>query len=99
MAQLVDKLPNLKPAACCRDGGGQHAGIRESEGPTLKTLAPNGDARRHAKSGLNLRFSGGGTGTYNIMQLIPGITDVQAGSYVFMDMQFRRSAASARRRA
>ena len=33
-------------------------------------------------------FSGGGTGTYNIMHLVPGFTDVQVGSYLFMDMQY-----------
>lgn len=33
-------------------------------------------------------FSEGGTGTYNIMPNVPGFTDVQAGSYVFMDAQY-----------
>ena len=33
-------------------------------------------------------FSGGGTGTYNIMHLVPGFTDVQVGSYIFMDCQY-----------
>ncbi len=41
------------------------------------------------QSGLNTEiFSGGGTGTYNIYHLVPGFTDVQAGSYIFMDMQY-----------
>ena len=41
------------------------------------------------KSGLNTEiFSGGGTGTYNIMHAVPGFTDVQVGSYLFMDMQY-----------
>ena len=40
-------------------------------------------------SGLNTEiFSGGGTGTYNIMTKVPGYTDVQVGSYVFMDAQY-----------
>ena len=40
-------------------------------------------------SGLNMEiFSGGGTGTYNIMTKVPGFTDVQVGSYVFMDAQY-----------
>ena len=39
--------------------------------------------------GLNVEiFSGGGTGTYNIMTKVPGYTDVQVGSYVFMDAQY-----------
>ena len=41
------------------------------------------------KAGLNLEiFSGGGTGTYNIMTAVPGITDLQVGSYLFMDCQY-----------
>ena len=39
------------------------------------------------KSGLNTEiFSGGGTGTYNLMHHVPGFTDVQVGSYLFMDV-------------
>ena len=41
------------------------------------------------EAGLNTEiFSGGGTGTYNIQHQMPGFTDVQVGSYVFMDMQY-----------
>lgn len=40
-------------------------------------------------SGLNLEiFSGAGTGTYDMMDGIPGFTDVQVGSYLFMDCQY-----------
>ena len=40
-------------------------------------------------SGLNLEiFSGGGTGTYDIMTAVKGFTDVQVGSYIFMDCQY-----------
>lgn len=34
-------------------------------------------------------LSGGGTGTYAITGQIPGITEVQAGSYLFMDTRYR----------
>ncbi|HJN49151.1 MAG: DSD1 family PLP-dependent enzyme [Pseudomonadales bacterium] len=34
-------------------------------------------------------FSGGGTGTYDIEPEIGGITDLQAGSYLFMDVEYR----------
>ena len=41
------------------------------------------------RSGLNTEiFSGGGTGTYNIDHETPGVTDLQVGSYVFMDAQY-----------
>lgn len=33
-------------------------------------------------------FSGAGTGTYNMMGEVPGFTDVQVGSYLFMDTQY-----------
>ena len=42
-----------------------------------------------ARAGLSTEiFSGGGTGTYNIMTRVPGFTDLQVGSYVFMDAQY-----------
>jgi D-serine deaminase-like pyridoxal phosphate-dependent protein len=44
-----------------------------------------------AKSGLEAPIlSGGSTGTYNIDSAIPGITELQVGSYVFMDVGYRR---------
>lgn len=33
--------------------------------------------------------SGGGTGTYNISSTVPGVDEIQAGSYVFMDTKYR----------
>jgi len=35
-------------------------------------------------------MSGGGTGTYNITGQFPGMTEVQAGSYIFMDSHYRK---------
>jgi D-serine deaminase-like pyridoxal phosphate-dependent protein len=44
-----------------------------------------------AKHGLATTIlSGGSTGTYNIDSLIPGVTELQVGSYVFMDLDYRR---------
>ena len=38
------------------------------------------------KAGLNVKVvSAGGTGTYNITGAVKGITDLQCGSYIFMD--------------
>jgi D-serine deaminase-like pyridoxal phosphate-dependent protein len=34
-------------------------------------------------------FTGGGTGTYNIDSELEGVTDLQVGSYPFMDVQYR----------
>ncbi len=42
------------------------------------------------KAGFDVPIlSGGGTGTYNIDSEIDGITDVQVGSYLFMDVNYR----------
>ncbi|MGQ9683899.1 MAG: DSD1 family PLP-dependent enzyme [Anaerolineae bacterium] len=41
------------------------------------------------REGLHLEvISGGGTGTYDIAGAYPGVTEVQAGSYVFMDRTY-----------
>jgi 3-hydroxy-D-aspartate aldolase len=44
-----------------------------------------------AKAGLKVTtLSGGSTGTYNIDGAIEGVTELQAGSYMFMDVDYRR---------
>jgi len=92
LAQLVDTLPNLKLRGILSyDGGVQHAkGFENRKERALQTIGPNVETfEMMKKAGLNMEiFSGGGTGTYNIMHLTPGFTDVQVGSYLFMDMQY-----------
>src|SRR6185436_7043378 len=92
LAQLIDKLPNLKLRGMLSyDGGVQHAkGFAARKERALKAIEPNATTfEAMKKSGLNTEiFSGGGTGTYNIMHAVPGFTDVQVGSYLFMDMQY-----------
>jgi D-serine deaminase-like pyridoxal phosphate-dependent protein len=73
------------------DGGAQH--ITGYKARRDQSLARYENAvktyERMKASGLNMEiFSGGGTGTYDIMTAVPGFTDVQAGSYVFMDAQY-----------
>jgi D-serine deaminase-like pyridoxal phosphate-dependent protein len=92
LARQVDKLPNLKLRGIISyDGGAQHIkGFKKRAEDTLTRFQPSVetfDAMR--RSGLNAEiFSGGGTGTYNIMPRVAGFTDVQAGSYIFMDCQY-----------
>ena len=92
LAKLIDTLPNLKLRGLLSyDGGAQHiTGFATRKERTLRNIEENArtyDAMK--KAGLNTEiFSGGGTGTYNIQHLVPGFTDVQVGSYVFMDMQY-----------
>jgi 3-hydroxy-D-aspartate aldolase len=92
LAQLIDRLPNLKLRGLLSyDGSVQHAkGFAARKERALKAIEPNTKIfATLKKSGLNMEiFSGGGTGTYNIMHLVPGFTDVQVGSYIFMDMQY-----------
>lgn len=92
LAQLVDKQPSLKLRGMLSyDGGAQHiTGFAARKERTLKNIEENARTYEKMKQiGLNTEiFSGGGTGTYNIYHLVPGFTDVQAGSYIFMDMQY-----------
>jgi D-serine deaminase-like pyridoxal phosphate-dependent protein len=92
LARAVDSLPNLTLRGLISyDGAAQHVkGFAARREQTLKKFAPSLDTFERMKaSGLNTEiFSGGGTGTYNIMATVPGVTDVQVGSYIFMDGQY-----------
>jgi D-serine deaminase-like pyridoxal phosphate-dependent protein len=92
LAQLVDTLPHLKLRGLISyDGGAQHIkGFATRRQQTLARYEPSVDTfNRMKKAGLNTEmFSGGGTGTYNVMHEAPGVTDVQVGSYIFMDCQY-----------
>ena len=92
LAQLVDQLPGLRlQGMLCYDGGSQHVkGFDTRRARTLERLVPATETYDLMKrSGLNTGiFSGGGTGTYNIDHETRGLTDIQVGSYVFMDAQY-----------
>ena len=92
LAQLVDRLPSLRlRGMLCYDGGSQHVtGFEKRESQTLERLVPAAETfEQFQRAGLSTEiFSGGGTGTYNIDHQTPGLTDVQVGSYVFMDAQY-----------
>jgi 3-hydroxy-D-aspartate aldolase len=92
LAKVIDRLPNLKMRGMLSyDGGAQHVnGFAARKERALKGLEENVKTFEMLKSaGLNTEiFSGGGTGTFSVQHLTPGITDVQVGSYIFMDMQY-----------
>jgi D-serine deaminase-like pyridoxal phosphate-dependent protein len=92
LAKVVDKLPNLKLRGMLSyDGGAQHVkGFAARKERALKGLEENvATFEMMKRAGLNMEiFSGGGTGTYSVQHLTPGFTDVQVGSYLFMDMQY-----------
>lgn len=92
LAQMIDKMPNLKFCGILAyDGAVQHVdGFKKRKEQALRTFEPVVKTYDMMKAaGLNMEiFSGGGTGTYDIMIEVPGFTDVQVGSYVFMDRQY-----------
>lgn len=92
LARLVDNLPGLRlKGVLCYDGGGQHInGFAKRRARSIEMMGPASEMVALMKrSGLNTEiFSGGGTGTYNVLHETPGFTDVQCGSYIFMDSQY-----------
>jgi D-serine deaminase-like pyridoxal phosphate-dependent protein len=92
LAQLVDQLPGLRfRGMLCYDAAAQHVvGFETRKAETLERMVQATDTfDLMRQSGLNTEiFSGGGTGTYNVDHETRGMTDVQVGSYVFMDAQY-----------
>jgi len=92
LAQLIDQLPGLRlRGLLCYDGGSQHVkGFSARRLQTLeRLLAATETFDLFNKNGLSTEiFSGGGTGSYNIDHETRGLTDIQVGSYVFMDAQY-----------
>lgn len=92
LAQLIDQLPGLNLVGMlCYDAAAQHVvGFETRKAQTLERMTAATDTfELMQRSGLNTEiFSGGGTGTYNIDHDTKGMTDVQVGSYVFMDAQY-----------
>ena len=92
LAQLIDRLPGLRlRGLLCYDGGSQHMkGFTARRLQTLeRLLAATETFDLFNRNGLITEiFSGGGTGSYNIDHETRGLTDIQVGSYVFMDAQY-----------
>ena len=94
LAQAVHGAPGLVLQGVCGYEGHLQA-VPDLEERTTRAreamakVTDTADAMRAA--GLPAEIvSAGGTGTYNITGDYPGITEVQAGSYVFMDAAYRR---------
>ncbi len=94
LARLVDKLAGLKlrgvmgyegHVVAVDDRDQREEGCRKSMGILI-------EARDRIKnSGLPVEIvSAGGTGTYNVSGTYPGVTEVQAGSYVMMDAKYAK---------
>jgi len=92
LARKVFKLPGLRFSGVMGYEG--HAvGIKdfnersEVARKSMKLLTETADVIRDG--GIEVRIvSGGGTGTYNISGVYPGVTEIQAGSYILMDVSY-----------
>jgi D-serine deaminase-like pyridoxal phosphate-dependent protein len=67
-------------------------GFEARERTSREAMAKAVDTRdRFLKAGLPAEIlSGGSTGTYNIDSSIKGVSELQVGSFVFMDVDYRR---------
>lgn len=94
LAKLVATLPNLKLEGIqAYAGGASHVkGFAERKKASLDAMTPALESRRLLeRNGIECKWlSGGSTGTYNIDTAIDGITEIQAGSFVFMDIDYNR---------
>ena len=93
LIELIGKSKSLRLAGIQAYGGHlQHkVGWKYRKRSSEDTLARALEVRHRAqKAGYDVPvFSVGGTGTYNVDCDIDGVTDVQVGSYLFMDVNYR----------
>lgn len=94
LAQLVGTLSNLKLAGIqAYAGQASHVvGFEARKHKSIDVMAAAVDTRRLLESnGIACPLlTGGSTGTYNIDAEIDGITELQPGSFVFMDLDYNR---------
>jgi D-serine deaminase-like pyridoxal phosphate-dependent protein len=94
LAKKVDKLPGLKLRGIhCYSGSSSHVtGFSERKQHSERVMAPPLETfERMKRDGLPAEImSGTSTGTYNIDSSLNGMTEMQVGSYVFMDVDYRR---------
>ncbi|HIG40452.1 MAG: DSD1 family PLP-dependent enzyme [bacterium] len=90
---ILDECPNLKFGGLqMYIGNCMHTNGFEKRRDKYTHLLQKGiDTKRLFEAeGIEVPvFTGGGTGTFNIDSAIGEITDLQAGSYVFMDVEYR----------
>ena len=94
LAEQVMKLSHLKLRGIhSYSGASSHVqGFEARQEHSAKVMqAPLETFFRMQKAGMPVEiFSGGSTGTYNIDPALKGMTELQVGSYVFMDVDYRR---------
>ena len=94
LAQQVACLPRLKlHGVQAYAGQASHTiGFTDRRKVSLAAMTPAVETRYLLeKAGFEAPLlSGGSTGTYNIDSALEGVTELQSGSYVFMDVDYRR---------
>jgi D-serine deaminase-like pyridoxal phosphate-dependent protein len=94
LAQHIATLPGLKLAGLqAYAGHASHTnGFEKRKSVSEEVMGQAVETRRlMEKSGIECRLlTGGSTGTYNIDSHIDGVTEIQPGSFVFMDTDYNR---------
>jgi D-serine deaminase-like pyridoxal phosphate-dependent protein len=94
LAQLIDSLPHVQFAGLqAYDGGASHTtGYETRKARSLESMHTAVETRRLIeRSGIACPLvSGGSTGTYSIDSSIDGVTELQPGSFMFMDLDYNR---------
>jgi D-serine deaminase-like pyridoxal phosphate-dependent protein len=94
LAKKIDQLPNLKLRGVHGySGASSHVeGFEARKEHSAKVMGPVIESfRGMQRAGLSAEImSGSSTGTYNIDPQFDGMTEMQAGSYVFMDVDYRK---------
>jgi len=94
LAKLIDSLPNVRFAGIqAYDGGASHTvGFEARRRRSEASMAAAVETRRQIeRAGIECALlTGGSTGTYNIDSEIDGVTELQPGSFMFMDIDYSR---------
>ncbi|MCP5119517.1 MAG: DSD1 family PLP-dependent enzyme, partial [bacterium] len=94
LAQFMEKLPHVKLAGIqAYVGPAAHImGFEQRKKGSLEAMAAAVETRRRfERSGIACDWlSGASTGTYNIDSQIDGVTELQPGSFMFMDLDYSR---------
>jgi D-serine deaminase-like pyridoxal phosphate-dependent protein len=95
LARLVEQSPGLRFMGLMGYDGHCSFAVKPAERPACSRKANEllVQTRKFIeKAGLQVQIvSGGGTHTYDIVGQIPGVTEVQAGTYLLMDTAFKES--------
>jgi D-serine deaminase-like pyridoxal phosphate-dependent protein len=94
LARLIASLPNLKLIGLqAYAGHASHvAGFAERSQASEEALRPAVETKQlFEKEGIECALlTAGSTGTYNIDTTVEGITELQPGSFIFMDLDYHR---------